>query len=311
MALEFFRHSFDDLDLMCATLAAWDVEFNPLSRADAAQAAGSYVQCIGGNVCYSYAAFAPPILMGGAPPERMITFNIMEPTERRYWLRGIDLDAGMAWVFPVGSELRSVSPPEFKVHTLSASEEHIDLIAMSLEIVPPRLSKRPEVFAIPEATLARMRNCLNILHRGPDALSAVAMEDVLGAFVAAWLAPISRGTKKRPSMRARDIAVRKCLELSDAEGFNRLPMASLLEEITVSERTLQYAFRDRFGLSPAEFFKRRRLAEVRSALRRGDPDVDTIANIAALSGFWHLGQFATDYRRVFGERPSETLNRRK
>ncbi|MCZ0400693.1 hypothetical protein OZI03_24655, partial [Escherichia coli] len=27
-------------------------------------------------------------------------------------------------------------------------------------------------------------------------------------------------------------------------------------------------------------------------------------------GFWHLGQFATDYQRLFNEKPSETLSRR-
>jgi AraC family ethanolamine operon transcriptional activator len=32
-----------------------------------------------------------------------------------------------------------------------------------------------------------------------------------------------------------------------------------------------------------------------------------VQDVAAAWGFWHLSQFATDYRKLFGVRPSETL----
>jgi AraC family ethanolamine operon transcriptional activator len=75
----------------------------------------------------------------------------------------------------------------------------------------------------------------------------------------------------------------------------------------VSERTLQYAFRDRFGLTPAAFIKARRLAAVSAMLKRADAELATVGDIAAQFGFWHSGQFAADYKRAFGELPSDTL----
>ena len=33
-----------------------------------------------------------------------------------------------------------------------------------------------------------------------------------------------------------------------------------------------------------------------------------ILNIANDWGFWHMGQFAADYKSLFGELPSETLH---
>ncbi|RLD37204.1 MAG: AraC family transcriptional regulator, partial [Bacteroidetes bacterium] len=33
----------------------------------------------------------------------------------------------------------------------------------------------------------------------------------------------------------------------------------------------------------------------------------SIANIARASGFWHMGQFYKDYKKFFGELPSDTL----
>ena len=77
----------------------------------------------------------------------------------------------------------------------------------------------------------------------------------------------------------------------------------------VGERTLQYALRERFGLTPAAFLKMRRLAEVRGRLLRPGIGDLTVGETAASLGFWHVGQFAADYRRAFGETPSQTLRR--
>jgi AraC family ethanolamine operon transcriptional activator len=35
-----------------------------------------------------------------------------------------------------------------------------------------------------------------------------------------------------------------------------------------------------------------------------------VVDVANRWGFWHMGQLAADYRRQFGELPSETLRRR-
>jgi len=49
---------------------------------------------------------------------------------------------------------------------------------------------------------------------------------------------------------------------------------------------------------------------VHRELRRADPSNTRVADVANEWGFWHMGQFVADYRRRFGERPSETLRRR-
>lgn len=69
------------------------------------------------------------------------------------------------------------------------------------------------------------------------------------------------------------------------------------------------AFKERFGSGPKADLQRRRLLRVRAELiKPGSPL--TISHVANGSGFWHMGQLARDYRRLFGELPSETLNRR-
>ena len=52
----------------------------------------------------------------------------------------------------------------------------------------------------------------------------------------------------------------------------------------------------------------RRLCQVHRALLDA-PVGAHVAEIAESFGFRHLGQFAADYRELFGERPSETIRR--
>ena len=76
-----------------------------------------------------------------------------------------------------------------------------------------------------------------------------------------------------------------------------------------SRRTLQRAFLGRYGLGPKTVLTARRLNGVRIDLRSAEPPMTRIADIANAWGFWHMGQFAADYRRIFGELPSVTLTR--
>ncbi|MDP9901448.1 AraC family transcriptional regulator [Variovorax ginsengisoli] len=86
-------------------------------------------------------------------------------------------------------------------------------------------------------------------------------------------------------------------------------LAELCAHVGVSARALQTAFRAHCGESPMEFLRHARLERVRSELRaaacQGEPL--QVASLAARYGFMHAGRFSTDYRRRFGESPSQTL----
>ena len=56
-----------------------------------------------------------------------------------------------------------------------------------------------------------------------------------------------------------------------------------------------------------DYLKRLRLNGVRRALQRAHKARTRIIDVATAWGFWHMGHFATDYRRMFGEAPSQTL----
>jgi AraC family transcriptional regulator, ethanolamine operon transcriptional activator len=90
-----------------------------------------------------------------------------------------------------------------------------------------------------------------------------------------------------------------------------LTVSDLCRIAKTSERTLDYAFTENFGSSPALYMKARRLNGARNDLCREHKPTVKIADIANKWGFWHLGQFARDYRGLFGELPSDTYQRKR
>lgn len=81
----------------------------------------------------------------------------------------------------------------------------------------------------------------------------------------------------------------------------------LCDKFYLSRRSLQYAFEEVLGTSPAGYLRAMRLNGVRRFLRTGR--CGSVQDAAAAWGFWNLSQFSVDYRRFFGEKPSETLHR--
>ena len=73
------------------------------------------------------------------------------------------------------------------------------------------------------------------------------------------------------------------------------------------ERTLRRQFRRFTGQSPVAFHRNLRLDAARRALNDDHPDTDITA-AAGAHGFSHFGHFTAQYRRRFGELPSETLS---
>ena len=101
--------------------------------------------------------------------------------------------------------------------------------------------------------------------------------------------------------------VRTCEDYTlNLEG-RRPYVSELCAAAHVSERTLQYAFKDIMGMSPLTYLHRLRLHRVRDELRNANVGSATVTDVAMNWGFWHFGEFSRAYKNCFGEKPSHTL----
>jgi transcriptional regulator GlxA family with amidase domain len=115
-----------------------------------------------------------------------------------------------------------------------------------------------------------------------------------------------------PSARASTswhALVERAEKLALAELDQPLHISALCRSLAVSERTLRKAFHKIHGVPPCRHLRMLRLSQARRALLSADSKLASVTEIATSFGFVELGRFSVEYRRAFGESPSQTLQR--
>jgi len=87
-------------------------------------------------------------------------------------------------------------------------------------------------------------------------------------------------------------------------------VSDLCRVAAVSERTLEYAFKEAMGFTPMTYLIQLKLHRVRQALLAATQGSTTVSAEALNWGFWHFGEFSRAYKECFDELPSDTLRRK-
>ncbi len=132
-------------------------------------------------------------------------------------------------------------------------------------------------------------------------------QECVRAIVAAII-PASAGPST-PSLASRSQLFCRAEEFMRAHLGAPVGAIDICRELRVSDRNLRRIFHERVGVGPMVYFKYLRLNAVRRRLTTS-PYL-AIADVAKEFGFHHAGNFAADYRRLFGERPSETFTQQE
>jgi AraC family ethanolamine operon transcriptional activator len=144
-------------------------------------------------------------------------------------------------------------------------------------------------------------------HQVTDAFLRTREDTLAESILSCWFRGYREGLGKQlKSQRAMNIALALIHEGPPGE----VAVARLCEESGCCISTLEYSFSKHFGVTPKQYIKSLQLSRVRRDMYLFDEKgYRSITDVATKHGIWHMGQFAADYRRLFGELPSETLAR--
>jgi len=305
---------FDDFDLLAQAAEGWGLDWIQLDRGPLrARAEQSRTP----SVLASRFGFNRKFHQRGTVPFGMRTYGVIAPSSSQVEWRGITGSQHHMVVFPTNDEFEFLSHPGFCGDTLSLPEERLFQVADCLGLLDS-FKGLPSHQAVVEADPKRIgvfRRSLDRFHALAEISARRAVEDSVVAdaefeVISALVETLSESCRDdgRPEMCSRSRAFCTALDYIRGHASGSPSIEEVCRVSGVSWRTLNYAFRERLDLTPKQYLKAFQLRRVHRDLVNREPG-EIIAKIAGRWGFWHMGQFAKDYRRQFGELPSETVRR--
>jgi AraC-like DNA-binding protein len=238
-------------------------------------------------------------------------------------VNGLTVRPGLILAAAPGAEARFVAEPGWESMTvlLSPQEIHAHLIARrregefrlpsGVEVLQADAARVRRLFRWGKrlvATAVRRPDLFNERREERDAAQVELLELLLAILDAATDFEPSRSDRSR---QAQNRIVKIAEDYALSRAHDPLYVSDLCRVAGVSERTLQYAFKQVMGLTPTTYLTRVRLHRVRQALLAAPRGSTTISAEALKWGFWHFGEFSRAYKGCFGELPSDTVRRRR
>ncbi len=243
------------------------------------------------------------------------TFGVPVEVDGTGWYCGQIVDINSIITLRGGDELDFRTPRLQEVLAVTTDAEALNAYALQVEHrdLEAELHDKRVIHPSPEQAAALrsfLATVMASLRATPEMLRHAAMRKGLTqAVYASLIASATSDAQQRttPPGHTRQQVVERAREYMNAHIEEPITVADLCTELGVSRRTLQYSFQDVLNLNPVSFLRALRLNGVRRDLKRAESQAGSIADIAARWGFWHLSHFASDYKAMFGELPSDTL----
>lgn len=225
-------------------------------------------------------------------------------------INGIEVGDNELMCRPGGCEFELMTPQAHHIYGIAVQQDELIRTAaiQGVEIDWCDFSAH-ERLGIPDKTMADLRFLLNRLLREPAVLPGARLQqDIVMMALLEILEQESPNAATAQSYQRRKRVVDRVTEYLETNRDQPVTITELCNQVGASRRTLQYSFETILGVSPIQYLRVTRLNGVRRDLLMAASGT-TVADVAAQWGFLHLSQFAKDYRELFGERPSDTLDK--
>ncbi len=307
---------FDSFEELADIVVGWDTDFRQLN---AESFKSQLFQARVGSLLISNAHFGCHVDQRGATPAGMRTFAVPDADCAEIRWFGHLVGPDVLLVFPTHGEVQAFSRPGFSVSTFSIPEALLEEFFERNEGpgLDRALGSDETIIPAPPLLLEKLRFQLRQMREIAQKESDLPLRRVLSEELQTRLlfALFRILTRAKPASTLSKADSHRILapifDYLHAYPQRPLRTADLCTIAQVSERTLQNHFKRKVGMTPMAYLTGQRLNGVHRELWRADPYTTAVSDVANHWSFWHMGQFAADYRRLFGELPSATLKRRQ
>jgi len=165
--------------------------------------------------------------------------------------------------------------------------------------------RRDRLHALLMETMAYAERCMAI---GGAINPMLRLDDLIRRLIVMLLLPDLLESATQDSMLSEPFVHQGLVEWLLSYLHEPISLSDMEKRSSYSRRSLQYAFKQRFGCGPMQWLRQQRLAKAKALLeqpgcRRG------LQEVAQACGYLSLPSFSRDFLARYGERPSRVLRR--
>lgn len=196
----------------------------------------------------------------------------------------------------------SLSPSDLAIHGRALVGRELSAPAAT-RVVRPSTASMARLLHLHKAASDLALNAPDIL-ANPEVAKAIEQE-----LVRAMVSCLTEGEAVGAAREGRRPIMQRFEQVLEAHEGELIYLTDLCAEMGVSDRILRLHCQEQLGMGPHQYLWLRRMNMARRALAHAGSAQSTVTTIATEHGFGELGRFSVQYRKLFGELPSETLRR--
>ena len=306
---------FNSFEELADITSGWDVDFRQLNNENYKP---SIFQAQSNLLLISCARFGCIVDQKGATPPGMQTFALPNNNCSEFYWFGHKVEQNSLLLFPLVGDIVAMTRAGFDVTTFSIPVSYLHARFENAGIDNEKyLSNTHKIKKLPSELSIRIRQILGgiikilknkNLYKQAETQLNILQEQLTDILIKILVyTPNKLLTQHRKKAEQLGMVTRYI----NANIYNNITNRELYEHIGVSARTLQNLFKQELGILPKSYISSQKLYLVHRKLWNNTDKKKKISEIANEFGFWHMGQFASDYYEQFGELPSDTLKRPK
>jgi AraC family ethanolamine operon transcriptional activator len=300
-----------DVDEQALSLSGWEQEYHQLSPG---RYEGSVTWCSMKGLEFFVETSNQQLHQAGSLPAGSVAMALPLECEGQGWISGHPVGRDTLIVLNDQRPLDFRTPITLTVAAIVVAMEDLLRFAGVFDCEAAVASAMLQgALTLPSQMASHLRDSLTSVARSvsSDKLAmnhgnalAAFRNNLVAGFVNALggAGPAPRSTPRSAAQHRR--IVERAVQYMRNHASEPIGVVDICQAVGVQSRVLQYCFNEVFGVTPVAYLRCLRLHQVRREIKEspGQP----VGDAAARWGIWHLGRFASDYKRLFGELPSIT-----
>ena len=307
--------TFEDADRHAHALTGWEQRYDQVGEG-AFRSTVKQVSIAGVQVFQESANVR--IVQRGQLPAGFVTFGLVLGGGAPFSFQGVRVDENALVVAPGSKEFLLHSPPDMSMLGVAVDSKLLAAAADAAGVDVQDEILHRHVLSIPSAAGARAGKRIIaavesvladpdpfISGDGAHRFAQTVTESILDLLT--FHVPVR---EDRLTYACRADVVKRAHDLVLSRPEQPISVLDLCEKLRVRRRTVQNSFQSVTQMNPVSYLRAVRLAQVRRLLTTTSQTEVPVREAAMRWGFSNLGHFASDYKSLFGELPSQTQRAR-